>query len=163
MLNSIICLIFYVNGFLFHDFHASVCDVEYDGKRKALEITHRIFLDDLEEALRKWSGNNKVDVINPTNKEQFQQMLGRYLLENFAIKVNNKQVSMNYLGSEMEDDVMYCYIDMVPVKKVKSLEVTNSILIQMFDDQINIVHVDIAEETKSLKLNKHNSTGTIDY
>lgn len=152
-----------MNGFLLHDFHVSVCEVEYDAQRKALEVTHKLFLDDLEQSLIKWSGNTDIDVINPEDKTAFQELLGKYILENFAVKANEKNLNMVYLGAEIEGDVMYCYIDIVGLKKIKSLEIKNTILMNVFDDQTNIVHIEVDKETKSLKLNANMPIGLIQY
>ena len=148
---------------MLHDFHVSVCEIEYDEKRKALEVTHRLFLDDLEETLRHWSGDNTIDVMNPPDKSEFQQMLGKYLLEKFSVRVNDKQVDLKFLGAEIEDDVMYCYIDIINIKKLNSIEITNTTLLDLYEDQTNIVHIIVNKETKSLKLDKKNPVDSIEY
>jgi len=163
MLNSILYLIFYMNGFLLHDFHVSICEIEYDQERKALEVTHKLFLDDLEQNLRKWSGNGNIDVINPKDKVVFQKLLGSYILENFDMWANDKKLEMTYLGSEIEADVMYAYIDIVDLKKFKSLKIKNTIFMNIFADQTNIVHIEVDKETKSLKLDKKSPNGRLQY
>ena len=163
MLNSILYLIFYMNGFLLHDFHVSICEIEYDQERKALEVTHKLFLDDLEQSLRKWSGNGNIDVINPKDKVVFQKLLGSYILENFDMWANDKKLEMTYLGSEIEADVMYCYVDILGVKKLQSIGVKNTLLMNVFDDQTNIVHVEVNKETRSLKFDKEIPKGKLEY
>ena len=148
---------------MLHDFHVSICEIEFDQERKALEVTHKLFLDDLEESLRKWSGNDKIDVTNPKDKALFQQMLNNYLLINFTMTANGKQLDISYLGSEIEDDVMYCYVDIVGVKKLKSIAVKNTLLMDMYADQVNIVHVEVNGETRSMKLDKEDVEGLIEY
>ena len=152
MLNYIFLLFYGMNGFLLHDFHLSICEIEFDKESKALEITHRIFLDDLEEALRKWSGDETVDVLNPKDKDQLQLMIGGYVLDHFSVRVNDKINVLSFVGAESEADVMYCYVEMTNVKKVKSLYVENKILMKEFDDQTNVVRFNKDGQTTSARL-----------
>ena len=163
MFYSILLIINYLNGFYAHDFHVSVCQIEFDQKSKALEISHRIFLDDLEETLKFWSNDPGIDVLEPVNQHEFQEMLGEYILEKFNVLANGKSRELNYLGSEIEDDVMYCYVEIPGIKKLKSIEVTNTILMDLYTDQVNIIHIIHNNETKSLKLDRNQRTDLLTY
>ena len=151
-------LINYVSGMPLHAFHVSVCEIEFDAREQQLEISHRIFLDDLEIGLTDWS-SEKVDVLNPSDPKLLDQMIGKYLSENTNYTLNGKEVKATYLGSEREEGVMYCYQVITDVKKVKTLKVTNSLLMETYDDQINIIHIESYEESKSLKLSNSESWG----
>ena len=39
---------------IFHDFHVSVTDLEHNAQNQTVEVSHRIFIDDLEMALKKF-------------------------------------------------------------------------------------------------------------
>ncbi len=145
-----------------HAFHVSVCEIAFDEKQKQLEITHRIFLDDLEIALTDWS-KEKVDVLNPHDPKKLDRMIGKYLVERTSYQLNGKPVSATYLGSEKEESVMYCYQVITNVKKVKSLKVTNKTLMETYEDQSNIVHVINGDRMKSLKLSKSETWGEVDF
>jgi hypothetical protein len=145
-----------------HPFHVSVCDVEYNREGKALQFTHHIFLDDFEEALKK-KYDSSLDITKPQNELERDRYVKSYLLENFAVEVNGKPQESNYLGHELEDGAMYCYIEIEDIKKLKSLSVKNTLLIETFDDQVNLVHVKVNGKIKSLKLDKKNISGQLDY
>ncbi len=145
-----------------HAFHVSVCEIEFDEKQKQLEITHRIFLDDLEIALTDWS-KEKVDVLNPDDPDKLDLMIGKYLTEKTSYHLNSKSASAIYLGSEKEESVMYCYQVITGVKKVKSLKVTNKTLMEIYDDQTNIVHVENGDQMKSLKLSNSEYWGEASF
>ena len=49
---------------VFHPFHVSVSDIKYKEDQKAIQISTRIFLDDLELALRAFTGNEKLDIMD---------------------------------------------------------------------------------------------------
>ncbi len=161
MLNYIILLICYVSGVVAHDFHISVCEIEFDADSKALEITHRVFLDDLEETLKSWSGDQSVDVMNPKDPKALQEMIGKYFLENFAINIGNKKAELSFLGAESEDDVMYCYIELPGVRKVSSIYVTNKVLMEKFDDQMNMVHFYSGDKSASMRFSRKMQSATL--
>lgn len=163
MLNYIISLIFSLNGILVHDFHISVCEIEYDEKSQSLEMTHRIFLDDLETTLVDWSGDESVDVYNPKDEKELNKLIGKYLLEKFTVKVNGNNNSMVFIGAESEDDIMYCYIELPKVEKLQSIHILNTILMDKFEDQINMVHIYRGEETTSTKFSKSNTTFMMNF
>lgn len=151
-----------MSGIALHAFHVSVCEIEFDEKQKQIEITHRIFLDDLEIGLTNWS-NEKVDVLNPSDPVVLDQMIGKYLTEKTFYSLNGKSVKASYLGSEKEESVMYCYQVISSVKKLKSLKIKNTLLLETYDDQVNIVHVENGDQMKSLKLSTSEPSGEINF
>ena len=148
---------------LAHPFHVSVCDVEFNDKTKSLEISQRIFLDDLEEALRKKSGWTTLDVVNPSDKKRFDALMKEFVIENLSLEINNKPVKLSYLGHELESDAIWCYLEVTGVNNLTTIGVENSVLIDTFPDQVNLVHVKKEGKIRSLKLYRDNIKGSIDY
>ena len=148
---------------LAHPFHVSVCDVEFNDKTKSLEISQRIFLDDLEEALRKKSGWTTLDVVNPTDKKRFDALIKEFVMENLSLEINNKSVKLSYLGHELESDAIWCYLEVTGVNNLSTIGVENSVLINTFPDQVNLVHIKKDGKIRSLKLYRDNVKGSIDY
>ena len=58
---------------------------------------------------------------------------------------------------------MYCYIEVKGVKKIKEIEITNTIMMSKFDDQVNLVHVNYQDKVRSLKLGRNHSTDKLTY
>ncbi len=156
-----ILLIFFT--WLAHPFHVSVCDVEYNEKTQSLEISQRIFLDDLEEALRKKSGWTTLDVVNPSDKKRFDELMKGFVIDNLTIAVNNKEVTLNYLGHELESDAIWCYLEVKGINKLETISVENRVLIGAFPDQVNLIHIKKDGNIKSLKLYNEHERGSINY
>jgi hypothetical protein len=150
-------------GSLLHPFHISVLDMEFDEDSKAIEISCRIFLDDLEETLRSYTNEAQLDIMANASRETVHNALERYVQEKVKIIVNGKAVELTYLGEEIDDDVMWCYIEVSKVKKLESIQVENHLLLDSFDDQMNLVHMKAFGDTKSLKLYQYNEWGEITY
>ena len=135
-----------------HPFHVSVVEVEHNATDKTLEISCKIFTDDFETILAK-NYKSKVDLINPPNKAAMDTLVKKYILSHLSIKVNGKPVFLNYIGYENEKEAAYGYVEVENISSVSKLEITNSILFDKFDDQVNIMHVKAGGDRKSTRLN----------
>ena len=135
-----------------HPLHVSVCEIEYDADSKSLEIIQRIFLDDLETQVRRDRSQPELDITLPGGGLSTDQLVESYLQRRLQFVVNGKQAEYRYLGHEIEGDVIFCYMEIEKVKKLRSLRVQSSILADVFDDQVNIVHVEVGRKLRSMKL-----------
>jgi len=138
------CGIFFLSltSFGFHKFYVAVYQVNYAPEKEMLQITSRIFVDDLNKALEK--KYNKKTYLG-TDKESPEDLIlfKKYLSEHFTIKVNGQSRAINFLSKELEGDVLICYSSVKDVSKIKSLEVYNAILVDWDTEQQNIAHFTI--------------------
>jgi hypothetical protein len=58
---------------------------------------------------------------------------------------------------------MYCYLEIENVEEIKSFEVTNQILFDMFQEQQNIVRTNINSKQKSFMLTTQNDKAQLSY
>lgn len=140
-----------------HPFHVSVCSINHAPQEQTLQITQKVFADDLEEALNaaaKASSQTAVDVLNPSDPEVLESIIRDYLVEHLQITVNGKAVAPNFLGYEREELALWCYLEVEDVADVQQIKVRSSILVEAFDDQTNIVHIKYLDTIKSMKLAK---------
>jgi len=137
---------------LLHPIHLSVSEINYSEKDKALQITSRIFIDDLETSIRKKLNQPELDILKPNAGQTTDQLVSTYINDHFKVKLDNKPQKLNYLGHEIEDAAIICYIEIEKVKKFKTIEVFNSIIQETHEDQSNLVHVTYKGPVKSLRL-----------
>ncbi|MDH5367367.1 MAG: hypothetical protein OEW67_10290 [Cyclobacteriaceae bacterium] len=137
-----------------HPMHVSVTEIEIDTTEKSLKVITHIFMDDIEKSYRTVKKNNELDITDEKVKPDFKNFLESYFLKNIVLSVNGKMVEVTFLGYEEEGDGLWCYLEAVKVKKVKTLEVKNTILIDEFEDQANLVHVEKNKKIKSAKLDR---------
>ncbi len=145
-----------------HEYYVSICQIDHNEKTKSLEITFRIFIDDLEKALKEETSHS---VYLNTNKEQknADTVIATYLQSKVQVVVNEKARSFRYVGKEYENDVMWCYVEIPKVKSLKKIGLTNKLLIQQFDSQINIVNVHANGNTKGLYLDSEHIKGQLSW
>ncbi len=148
---------------LVHDFHVSVTDIKFKEDKKVLQISSRIFLDDLELALRGYTADESLDITSIVRWKFIDESLANYILENLELEnEKGKAYPLKYVGAEVEDDVMWCYVEVEKVKKISKLKITNTILHEVWFDQENLVHVRAYETVQSVRLFKQKNTELIE-
>lgn len=145
-----------------HPIHISVTDIEFDEKAKSLEIMSRVFMDDLETALRERYKMPELDVLAPKGRT-LDDMMREYFNEKFTVTLDRKLQRINYLGHEADGDSFVFYIEVTNVKKWKEIQVTNTVLMEKHPDQSNIVHVSVRGNIKSLRLKQDNPTDKLSF
>ena len=150
---------------LLHPFHISVCSINHAAEENSLQITFKIFADDLEEALNQPSATaaSYIDVINPPDAAQLEAIVHEYLDEHLAFTVNEQAAEYQFLGFEREDLTMWCYLEITGINNLEKVKVQNTLLLDTFDDQINIVHVKANDTVKSMKLAQNQTIDTITF
>lgn len=136
-----------------HDFHTSITDIAYNPRTKSLQVALKVFTDDLEKALTR---TTKGKVVYDSHSEKQQQQLANYIRQNLKFEVTKgKPLEYKVLGSEAETDAVWIYIE-VPVQasSLQQLYVKNSVLTDMYADQMNIVNFKYKGETESVLLQR---------
>jgi hypothetical protein len=147
---------------LLHPFFVSVIDINHNEKEATAEISVRIFTDDLEKTLQKYS-KAKIDLIQPANKELINQQLNTYINNTLHLKINSIPVKPQYIGYEIIKESTWVYFEASGVKDLKKLEVNCSVLYDLESSQINIFHVKSKGQEKSFKLNNPTRVTSFDF
>jgi hypothetical protein len=134
-----------------HPLHVSVTEIEFDEKDKALEITMRVFIDDMELTLRRNLNQPDLDILKPKTGTT-DQLLKDYILKHFAISLDNKAQKLNYLGHEVDAEAFILYVEVTNVKKWKNIQVKNDALMETHDDQSNLINVTVKGTVRTLRL-----------
>ena len=145
-------------GLLFHPLHISVTEIEYNDKVKSLQIISRIFVDDLETAIKAEKNLTNLDILNPKNGLKTETLLSDYLKAHLKIKLDGKEKQLNFLGYEEESFAFVCYLEIINISSFKVLEVENTIITESYSDQSNLVHVTYNGPVKSARLMKDKPT-----
>jgi uncharacterized protein DUF6702 len=149
-------------GSFIHPFHVSVCEIEHDIETKALQISQRVFLDDLEETLNHVYGI-QIDIVNPDNNQFRDSLVEDYILKHLIVTVNGKHRERAYLGHEIEKDVLWSYIEYYGVKKMKTISITNTVFFELYDDQNTIIHMKHNGTTKSKRVTQKKPTESFEF
>lgn len=141
-----------------HDFHTSIAEIEYNTKSRAFEVSLRVFIDDFEKALGSISG--KKELLDKSNKHH--ALIMQYLNQHFYIlNRRGKKKKMTLIGKEFKVDAMWLYIEIPYRESLRKAKFNNSILMEHFDDQVNIVNLKYRGKKESFIFRKNNTNEPI--
>lgn len=127
-----------LSSFNVHKFYVSIYQVDFVPEKKRVEITARIFMDDLNLALEK-EFKTKIQLGEKTESSQDVQFLQKYLMKHLKISIDEKEKNIQFLSKEIENNVVIIYLKIVDVKKINSFKIYNNALLELYADQQNII------------------------
>ena len=152
--------IFSLSSFSIHNFYVSIYQINYVPDKKMLQITSRIFIDDLNDILKlKYGQKTHIGETNETPEDLV--LMKKYITDNFWIKINGQQKKINYLSKELEGNVVICYYNVKEISKIKTFEIQNTTLFDLNSDQQNIIQTTIYGKKQSLLLTVDNVKGLL--
>ena len=135
-----------------HPIHVSTSNIEYNSQDNKLEVICTMFTDDFEAALAK-QYNAKTDLNKTDMHAAMDALIKQYIAANLHIKAGDAAVNLNYLGFEINKEATDVYLESDKIPAVKKVDVEVSLLYNLFDDEINIVHIIVNKVRKSEKVN----------
>ncbi len=136
---------------LIHPFFVSVIEINHNAKEATVEISVRVFTEDMEKTLQKYT-STKIDMANPADNAFLEKQLGNYLSQKLQLKIDGKPVTLNYVGHEIQKESVWCYLEVPKIPDMKKLEVNCTFLYDFEKSQSNIFHVKSRNTDKSYKL-----------
>ncbi len=145
-----------------HPFFVSVIEINHNAKAATVEVSVRVFTDDLEKTLQKYTPA-KIDLIQPKDKVFIDQQLTSYIGKTLRLKINGKPVIANYLGYEINKESVWIYFEITSIKTMNTLEVDCGLLYDFETNQVNIIHAKSKGLEKSYKLNHPQQTASFTF
>jgi hypothetical protein len=153
MLRVLLIIWFFCNSStLKHDFHTSLTEISFNPKSKSLELSVRVFTDDLEAALTSFNNGQLVriedaeSVVNP--------LIEQYIRKNLALVSPDKKVKFGkFYGKEKESEATWLYLEIFDCQDIKGYTLYNSIMMELFGDQTNLVNIIYPSHKKTVVYN----------
>ena len=145
-----------------HKFYVSTTTIEFVKEKQTLQIITKIFTEDIERALQE-RYNPSISLDSEKETKTDEGFLIRYMLQKIKINANVAPVSINYIGKEYDIDITNIYFEVVGISELKSIEIENKVLIDMFPEQQNIIHLKTPNNRRSLILDKANPKGLLNF
>lgn len=134
-----------------HPFFVSMTDLNYNPKDKDIEVSVRIFTDDLENTLRKYH-TGRIDILHPQDQQQMNAFVNEYIQKHLQLKVNGKSVDMSFIGYEEQNESIWTYLQVNNVNNINSISIENNLLHDYNTNQINMLHAKVGDKEQSTKL-----------
>lgn len=147
---------------LMHPFYISVIEINHNTKEASAEISIRIFTQDLETTLQKYS-STKIDIAHPADNALLDKQINNYIQQKLQLKINGQPANIHYLGHEIQMESVWIYAEVPKVAQLKKLEVQCQILFDFQTLQSNIFHVKSNGKEKSYKLDYPKNSTSFDF
>ncbi|MGB5429315.1 DUF6702 family protein [Eudoraea sp.] len=147
---------------LVHKFYVSVTNIQYSEEDNSLQITSRIFIDDLENVLEERYGV-KMNLATEKESKETNHYVEKYMRSKLVFSADGKDRAFVFLGKKYDNDLIICYLEIedIDLPELKTIEVENDILTDMFEEQQNIIHFRFNGKKKSFVLVKGNNKGML--
>ncbi len=147
----VIILVSLITGSRPHPIFVSVIEVEHNATAKTLEVSCKLFTDDLEKTLRS-TYKSSVDLINPKDKTAMDKLINDYVQKHLKITADHRTINLKYLGYEQEEEGIYSYFEAENVGQPKTIQIFNNLLYEYKPEQMGLMHVTVNGTRKSTKL-----------
>jgi hypothetical protein len=146
----------------YHKFYVSIYQIHYAPEKKMLQITSRIFIDDLNRAL---AASAKTQTFFGEKEQSEADIIAfkAYIKKNLHIKVDGKNRDVNYLSSELEGNIVISYFNVRDVTKVRTLEIKNTVLTDVIEEQQNIIQLSVNKEKRNMLLTASRSVDNVTF
>ena len=144
----------------FHDFHVSHTTFHYNNKTKSMEITITVALKDLEKSIENKYSKKFNDFLDNQKNISLETRIVEYFENNLKLSVNNHILRYHWVGKELSNNLhdIFLYFE-IPNYDTKenlgTITIQNSLFLELYNNQTNIVLINIID-------NKYNLTFTAD-
>lgn len=162
LITFFVLLFLTLTSFTAHKFYVALYQVNYAPEKKMLQITTRIFVDDLNASIGK-KYQKKINLGSEKETDEDLIFFKKYFNEKFNIKVNGQVKPIHFISKEMEGDVLICYFSIKEIQKINSIEIYNAVITEGNSEQQNIMHFTIMGVKNTLLFTESTSKGVLKY
>jgi hypothetical protein len=146
-----VLILIVLTGAIFHPLKMAYTSVKYDDTKKVFLISHRVFQDDFELTLKNnyaYSGN---DVFKHQHSAPTQKAINDFFNKNFRILLNGQMPNLAFRKIEQKNDmgiIVWYETGRLDIKKIKTISIFNFIMMESFQEQVNMFHLNIGDTVK---------------
>ena len=135
-----------------HEYYVSITEVVYVSEKQQLQLTTRVFTDDMEAYFNSQTNEN-IQLSPDHNPILIDALVERFFQNNFKVFFDNNKVEISYLGRQYQEDQMLIFAEVTELSPPTSYKIQNTILIPFRTKQQNIVRVKNNITQKSFLMN----------
>ncbi|MGB2341065.1 MAG: DUF6702 family protein [Flavobacteriaceae bacterium] len=135
-----------------HEYYVSITEVVYVSEKHQLQLTTRVFTDDMEAYFNSQTNEN-IQLSPDHNPILIDALVERFFQNNFKVFFDNNKLEISYLGRQYQEDQMLIFAEVTELSPPTSYRIQNTILIPFRTKQQNIVRVKNNITQKSFLMN----------
>lgn len=128
-----------------HTYFFGVSDISFNNESEHIEIIHQFTAHDIENTIAEL-----MRVHFSPEHHNYDKYIQMYFEKHFTLKQNHKIVKLNWIGFEVKRGQLFAYQESDNKNYLANLVVKNTILVDTYAKQINIVNYQIAKLQGSL-------------
>lgn len=141
---------------VFHEYHVSISEINWNQNSSKWEVTVHTFIEDLEFAISQQLDTEYV--LKHDNPNELISYLERTFIIG-SIKSNN----MSYVGMEEDGHDVYIHLEFKGESNPGELMIKNTMLTEVFEDQQNMHHITYNQKKYSAYLNRDKTETKIKF
>lgn len=131
-----------------HKFYVSIYQIDFVPEKRRVEITARIFMDDLNLALnQEFNAKSQLGEKSETNQDLV--VLQKYLAKHLKISIDGKEQPIVFLSKEIDNNVVVVYLKINDIKKISTFKIYNNALLEIYSDQQNIIQTNFYNKKRN--------------
>ena len=121
-----------------HKYYTSLAQVEYNAEGKSVEVTLRVFADDLELALSRRAGRE----VTLDRTKDVDRLVLAYLRDTFEIRNRDGATkALKWVGMDLRAGVAWLYFEAEMPEGLAGGRLRDHLLFELFEEQVNTVSV----------------------
>lgn len=133
-------------------FHSSMTTVDYVEPTKTLKFKTKLNANDVAKAI-------KIDV----NTAGFEAQVKQYLGKKFDVYVNGSKKTLTFTGSQVSGSTVWVYFEAKGVDGINTLKIRNSILLDTFPNQLNLVNIAFKGQQKTMNFRRGTEVNEVNF
>ena len=117
-------------SFALADFYSTMTKVDYVEGSRTLKFTTKMNTEHISNAIK----------IN-SNTAAFEAEVKRYMNAHFSVSVNGANKNLTFTGSQVNGESVWVYFEAGDVTDISTLRIKNSILLDAYAKQLNLVNI----------------------
>jgi hypothetical protein len=146
----------------FHPIHVTLTTIDQAQGTDSMKVFFRMYYDDF---LNDYSSYDpKTDLKKISNDDTFPAELAfKYFNEKVQIYVNNKRISGQIVGIKVLDNELFLNMVYRSYRDPKKIRIRNRVLTELYEDQINMIFLNINKHETALRLTPDNDKETWEF
>lgn len=135
----------YTTPVLEHDIHISVVKLIQEKETDSMEMIVQVFLDDLMNSVGLTPGEPL-----PDDYTSADDLLQKFVEDHLNISINDSIVTPVYKENVASTPAVWITYEIKnPPLPIQSIDIENDIMLDLFDDQLNLIHIEFPDHTSA--------------
>ncbi len=136
-----------------HPVHVSLLNIDLYPETGSIEIVFKFYSDDFERLIMN-KYNVDLDITSKVDPGEKTEFINRYINESFELRINDTKVgTWEYTGNQMNEEAIWLYYKNSWQGNMKEVTVINSVMMDLYEDQTNMVIVSLPGKQNGYCLN----------